>query len=154
MSTSKPVPAERFIVLLRHGIAEDAAPDQKDEERALTKKGRAEMKDIARGLKRVVKNVDAIYSSPLLRAMQTAKRIAKVYDLDVTMTDALRPGASPKELLKGRVILIGHEPDLTETMRAITGIKTGRVQLDKGGCYGIRDTTLEWVLTPRVLRKL
>ena len=139
---------------MRHGIAEEAAPDQKDEERALTKKGRAEMKDIARGLKRVVKNVDAIYSSPLLRAMQTAKRIAKVYDLDVTMTDALRPGASPKELLKGRVILIGHEPDLTETMRAITGIKTGRVELDKGGCYGISDTTLEWVLTPRVLRKL
>jgi phosphohistidine phosphatase SixA len=56
-------------------------------------------------------------------------------------------------LLKGRVILVGHEPDLTENMRAITGIKSGRVELEKGGCYGIRDTTLEWILTPRVLRK-
>lgn len=154
MSSSKPVPDERFIVLLRHGIAEDAALDQKDEDRALTKKGDARMKEIARGLKRVVKHVDAIYSSPLLRARQTAKRIAKVYGIEVTVTDALRPGASPKELLKSRVILIGHEPDLTETMRAITGLKTGRVELDKGGCYGIRGTTLEWVLTPRVLRKL
>ena len=139
---------------MRHGIAEDAAPDQKDEDRALTKEGRAQMKEIARGLKRVVKNVDAIYSSPLLRARQTAKWIAKAYGIDVTVTDALRPGASPKDLLKGRVILIGHEPDMTETMRAIAGIKAGRVQLEKGGCYGIRDTTLEWILTPRVLRKL
>jgi len=32
MSNSKPAPDERFIVLLRHGIAEDAAPDQKDED--------------------------------------------------------------------------------------------------------------------------
>jgi phosphohistidine phosphatase len=139
---------------MRHGVSEDAAADQKDEERVLTKEGRADVKEIARGLKRVVKNVDAIYSSPLLRAMQTAKRIAKAYGIDVTTTDALRPGASPKELLKGRVILIGHEPDMTETMRALTGIKAGRVKLEKGGCYGIRDTTLEWILTPRVLRKL
>ncbi len=155
MLISKRVPADRFVVLLRHGIAEDATGEMKDEDRALTSEGKARMKEIARGLARIVPEVDAIYSSPLVRAMQTAKRVAKVYGLDVTPTDALRLDAPAKGIaaLLGaqRTILVGHAPELT---RAIRMLAKAEVELKKGGCCGIRGTTLEWVLTPKVLRKL
>ena len=167
MSPSKAVPDfDRFVVLLRHGIAEDAAPDQKDEDRALTTEGHLRVKQIAHGLARIFPKVQAIYSSPLLRAMQTARRVAKAYGgrVEVTVSDALKPGASTKELRAlldstkaRRVIVVGHEPNLTENAHALAALgKSARVELKKGGCYGVRLTknggVLEWLLPPRALR--
>jgi phosphohistidine phosphatase len=173
MSTSKkaaprePKP-ERFIVLLRHGIAEERSDEKKDEERSLTAEGHAKMKQIARGLERVLPKVQAIYSSPLLRAVQTALWVAKGYRsrVEVKTTEALAPGASRKEFKslieaidQKRVIVVGHEPNLTESLAALTGIDAKKLELKKGGAYGVLlhgDGTaeLEWVLTPKVLRKL
>ncbi len=168
MSTSTRVQpdADRFVVLMRHGIAEDAAADRKDEDRALTPEGHVRVKEIARGLKRIFRKVDAIYSSPLVRAMQTAQRVAKAYDLEITRTDALRPGAKPKELQAllakskaRRILVVGHEPNLTDNVRALAALgKSARIDLKKGGCCGVRlhadgSAVLEWVLPPRVLRK-
>ena len=169
MSTSKKAaapPPERFIVLLRHGIAEDAAPDKKDEDRGLTAEGHARMKQIARGLERSLPKAQAIYSSPLLRAVQTALWVSKAYRsrANVNTTEALSPSASSKQFLElvrsieeRRSVIIGHEPVLTAGLHALTGV--AGVELKKGGCYGVRvlpDGTalLEWVLPPRILRKL
>jgi phosphohistidine phosphatase len=164
----KPSPAERFIVLLRHGIAEDASAEKKDEDRGLTREGHARMKEIARGLERVLPKAQAIYTSPLLRAVQTALWVSKGYKSRVTIntTDALAPGASAKELrafldsiAERRVVVVGHEPTLTRALGALTGVDVPRLELKKGGCYGVRvlgdgSATLEWLLPPRVLRKL
>lgn len=169
MSTSKAAPPEeRLIVLLRHGIAEDPTPDKKDEDRSLTAEGHARMKQIARGMERVLPRVQAIYASPLLRAVQTALWVSKGYRSRVTVntSDLLAPGAKGKELvdfLRGlqerRAIVVGHEPSLTNALRALLGVKAGELELKKGGCYCVRLTadgqaSLEWVLPPRVLRKL
>lgn len=180
MSTSKkaaprkqkqppPPPAEeRFFVLLRHGIAEEATPDKKDEDRGLTAEGHARMKEIARGLERALPKAQVIYSSPLLRAVQTALWVSKGYKskMNINTTDALAPGATPKqflELIKSiperRVIFVGHEPTLSANMAALVGIERAKVELKKGGCYGVRidpdgTGTLEWLLSPRVLRKI
>lgn len=171
MSTSKAAPpesTERFIVLLRHGIAEEAAPGKKDADRSLTAEGHARMKEIARGLAEVLPNVRAIYSSPLLRAVQTALWVSRAYRsrAAVTTTDALAPGASKKEFLaliasiaEERAILVGHEPALTANLRTLTGLRAGTLELKKGGCYGVRllgedQGVLEWLLPPRVLRKV
>ena len=170
MSTSKPAPreSERFIVLLRHGIAEDQTPEKDDADRALTTEGHLRMKEIARGLERIFSKAQVIYSSPLVRAMQTAKRVAKAYRdrVKIETTDALLPGASTKDLLaliaksKARhLIFVGHEPNLTNNLRALTGLgKSARLDLKKGGCYGVRlqadgKGVLEWVLPPKALRK-
>jgi phosphohistidine phosphatase SixA len=79
----------------------------------------------------------------------------------------LAPGASKKEFLaliasmkESRAIFVGHEPTLTDNLRAL--LKIGRSQafeLKKGGCHGVRigadgSAVLEWVLPPRILRKL
>jgi phosphohistidine phosphatase SixA len=164
-----PEPIERFIVLLRHGLAEDATPEKKDEDRGLTAEGHARMKQIARGLERALPKAEAIYSSPLLRAVQTSLWVSKAYRsrLNVNTVEALIPGAGPKQfralvdqIEERRAIIVGHEPNLTDNLRALVHIKeSDAIELKKGGCYGIRlhpDGTaiLEWLLPPRILRKL
>lgn len=160
---------ERFLVLLRHGIAEEASPEKKDEDRSLTAEGHARMKQIARGLEATLPKAGAIYSSPLLRAVQTSLWVSKAYRsrVDINTTDALTPDATAKQfraLVAGiqerRAIIVGHEPNLTNNLRALTGLKeSDAIELKKGGCYGIRlnadgSAVLEWLLPPRILRKL
>ncbi|HEX8616658.1 MAG TPA: phosphoglycerate mutase family protein [Thermoanaerobaculia bacterium] len=164
-----PERAERFIVLLRHGVAEEATPEKRDEDRGLTADGHARMKQIARGLERALPKAEAIYSSPLLRAVQTSLWVSKAYRsrLDINTVDALVPDAGAKQFLaliadieERRAIIVGHEPSLTDNLRALVHIKeSDAIELKKGGCYGIRlnpDGTaiLEWLLPPRILRKL
>lgn len=173
MSKSKAAPptdSERTIVLLRHGIAEEKSADGKDETRSLTAEGRARMRDVARGLAELFPKVDAIYTSPLLRAVQTAQAVAKAYgkDVKITTTDALTPGSDAKafrallaENAHRRAIYVGHEPTLTAFFLALLGIRKpkGVVELKKGGCYLVTiaadgAVSLELVLAPRVLRRL
>lgn len=160
---------ERFVVLLRHGIAEDPTPDKPDEERGLTAEGHARMKQIARGLERALPRVQAICSSPLLRAVQTALWVSKAYRSRVVITtnEALAPGTTPAQFLEliasipaRRFVVIGHEPVLTEGLRALLRLgPSPAFELKKGGCFGVRllpdgSAVLEWVLPPRILRKL
>lgn len=160
---------ERFIVLLRHGLAEDAVEGKSDEERELTSEGHAQMKQIAKGLERAFPKALAIYSSPLTRAKQTALWVSKGYRsrVKVTTVDALRPGATTAELRdfveqvqERRAIIVGHEPSLSTIAMTLIGIPTGQpLELMKGGCYGVRvhgdgRAGLEWLLSPRILRKL
>jgi phosphohistidine phosphatase len=167
MSTSKKAAvAERFIVLLRHGIAEDVTAEKKDEDRGLTSEGHSRMKEIARGLAEVLPKAQVIYTSPLLRAVQTALWVSKGFKskLSINTTDALAPAATTKQFLEllrsieeRRVIFVGHEPNMSANVAALTGVK--KLELKKGGCYGVRidaegTATLEWLLTPRVLRRL
>lgn len=158
---------ERFIVLLRHGIAEDQVPGKRDEERALTPEGHARMKQIARGIESILPKVQAIYSSPLLRTVQTSLWVAKAYRsrVNVTTKDALAPDAKTRDFLafvnaieERRAIVVGHEPTLSAWLQVLTG-STVPMELKKGGCYGVRlfpdgRAVLEWLLPPRILRKL
>jgi phosphohistidine phosphatase len=154
----------KFLVLLRHGIAEDKSAEKPDAERELTEEGRRRMKRIAKSLARLFPEAESIYSSPLVRCVQTAKVVAKAYDekLEITLSDALRPEGSPgdvRKLVAARkidyAIFVGHEPNLSEILLDLTKMR-GDIELKKGGCYGIAfDGTaarLEWMLSPRVLR--
>jgi phosphohistidine phosphatase len=170
MSTLKAaLPDERFLILLRHGIAEDPVEGKRDEERSLTAEGHARMKQIARGLERALPKVPVVYTSPLLRAMQTALWVSKGYRSRITIetTAALAPAATQEEFLAflatvphRRFIVVGHEPNLTDSLRTLTGLTESHgVELKKGGCYGVTIAPdghgiLEWVLPPRILRKL
>lgn len=153
---------DKFVVLLRHGIAAPAGTEP-DETRELTEEGHRRMRQIARGFKRYFPKAETIISSPLTRALQTATWVGKALDRGVVTSDALRPDGDPAAVRKlieetnaRRIILVGHEPSLTRTMLALTKTQ-GELELKKGGCYGIRfdnaeDARLEWMLPPRVLR--
>lgn len=158
----------RFVILLRHGIAEEKSADKPDEDRALTKEGNARMKQNARGLAEAFPKAEAIYSSPLVRAIQTGLWLTKKYrrKLRLQTIESLRHEKDPAEVIEfvrqlseRRIILVGHEPHLSGTMGAWTGLGTEGFELKKGGCYGLKvpdegPATLEWMLPPRILRKL
>jgi len=149
-----------FIVLLRHGIAHPRGT-KPEEERDLTDVGHKRMKEVARGLANLFPKAGALLSSPLLRCMQTAEWVEKAYGgrLHIELRDELRPEGDRAALRalaeathKQRVILVGHEPWLSES------IQRPELELKKGGCYGLRVSAdamqLEWMLPPRALRRL
>jgi phosphohistidine phosphatase len=159
---------EKFVVFLRHGLAEERSADKPDAERTLTYEGHARMKEIGRGLEDVFPKADALLSSPLVRATQTALWVAKAYRgaLHPETTEELAPERTAAELLAYvrsldavRPILVGHEPLLSSAAAALVGIDSKSLDLKKGGCFGVRippagSPVLEWVLPPRVLRRV
>jgi phosphohistidine phosphatase len=158
---------EKFVVLLRHGIAEPHGARADDDARILTETGNRRMKQIGRGLAKRFPKAEVIYSSPLIRCVETAEWVEKAYGSIIFKTsDALRPDAAIDDfrtLVDGsearRIICAGHEPNLSKTMLAVTKMRSdGAIELKKGGCYGIRvfadgSAQLEWMLPPRVLRR-
>jgi len=160
------------LYLLRHGIAEDARPGGTDRERRLTSRGRARMRRAARGLKALVGEVDAIYTSAYPRASETAALVAAAIRRDLVPRphEALTPDMSPMDVVRAlrtmrgeRLMLVGHEPGLSRTAALLlTGSVDGvHIDLKKGGCVALRVRTaapraaiLEWVGTPRMLRRV
>lgn len=163
-----PAGRQQFVVLLRHGVAEERSDDKPDSDRSLTKEGVQKMKKISRGLAELLPDADVIVSSPLVRCVQTALWVAKAYDqkVEIRTADELIPGSGARgyrsvlsRIQVERAIVVGHEPDLTECMRNLLGLRSrADLQLRKGGAYGLDvaagDATLRWMLTPRILRKL
>ena len=156
---------ERFLILLRHGIAEPHGT-RPDPERELTDEGHRRMKDIARGLQTLFPKAQAIVSSPLRRTMQTAEWVARAYrhKIAIETSDALAPDSDEAKFRAlvasveaRRAIFVGHEPTLSAFMLALTGM-SGTIELKKGGCYGVRlsadgTAALEWMLPPRAMRR-
>jgi phosphohistidine phosphatase len=156
-----------LIVLFRHGIAEDKDGGKPDEQRRLTREGHREVKRVARSLAKLLPDAGAIYSSPLIRAWETAEWVAKAYDrsMDIETTPVLAPGSDSGELrglLRRATVecayFVGHEPHLTSLMLALTDMRTGgELSLKKAGCYGLTledaDATarLRWMLAPAVM---
>lgn len=156
------------LYFLRHGIAADAEEFAgSDAERPLTKEGRNRMEREARALARLGVEVDAVITSPLLRARQTAEIAlgAVASRSDLVVDDRLGPDfdiAKLRELLSDRancdaLMIVGHEPSMSATLSALIG--GGTIELKKGGVarVNIDDPstargTLEWLLTPKVLR--
>ena len=162
------------LYLVRHGIAEVGDQSTADADRRLTEEGTRKMTGAARGLKRLGVAPDAILSSPLRRAAETAARIAAVVapDVDVQTYRPLAPGQGAKAVLRGlaghrgaqQLILVGHQPDLGELASYLLSGSPDVVPLPfkKGAVAAIRVESLppraagqlEWFLTPRQLRAI
>ena len=72
------------LVVVRHADAGDreafAKTGKSDDLRPLSEKGRKQMKGASKGLRALVPGADLIVTSPLTRAVQTAKIVAVAYD--------------------------------------------------------------------------
>jgi phosphohistidine phosphatase len=110
------------VFLVRHA---EAAPGDPDELRPLTTAGRATAEALGEQLASY--ELDAVVSSPLLRARETAAPIARGAHLVAAVEPALAPGAdaqSLREALAGRgetVVAVGHQPDCAEIVLELTG---------------------------------
>jgi phosphohistidine phosphatase len=160
------------LLVIRHAIAlarEEFSGDD-DALRPLTREGRQQMQRVAKGLRRIVGDVDVLGSSPLLRAMQTADIVAEEFaGVDIEMVKALEPeSALPTFVTWLRkqgdaevVAVVGHEPHLgTLVTWLLAGLDEPRVPLKKGGACLLDfstlprkgGATLRWALTPALLR--
>ncbi len=127
------------LFLVRHGIAEDSAA--KDEWRALTAKGRRRFHRTARAFGRS-ERVDLILTSPLVRAVQTAEILAgQVKHRETRVLEQLQPGNDVASLLTAvaeaagkakSVALVGHDPQLTEVLSALTHVAAQQLDFRKG----------------------
>jgi phosphohistidine phosphatase SixA len=164
------------LLLIRHAIAEDkvefARTGRDDTERPLTKEGKRQMRHVAKGMRRVVRSIDVLAASPLVRAAQTAAIIAKAYgEISVRTVPELAPESAPAAFAKWLrtqrdadvIAVVGHEPHLGMlTTWLMTGIRDSHVTLEKGGACmleieehpGALSATLQWSLTPGVMERL
>jgi phosphohistidine phosphatase SixA len=110
------------LFLVRHA---EAAPGEPDELRPLTPAGRNVARDL--GVRLASERPDAVVSSPLLRARETAEQIARAAGLTAEADDRLAPGASADDVQAAiagrgeRVIAVGHQPDCSAIVLALTG---------------------------------
>jgi phosphohistidine phosphatase len=110
------------LFLVRHA---EAAPGEPDELRPLTPRGREAAR--ALGEKLAAERPDAVISSPLLRARETAEQIARAAGGEVDADDRLAPGATAadvKAAVAGRgetVVAVGHQPDCSTIVLELTG---------------------------------
>jgi phosphohistidine phosphatase SixA len=81
------------LFLVRHA---EAAPGDPDELRPLTAAGRVVARDLGERL--APEHPDAVVSSPLLRARETAEQIARAAGLTAEADDRLAPGATAEDL--------------------------------------------------------
>lgn len=165
------------IYLMRHGIAEDRDPadSSDDAKRPLTPEGEVRMRAIARGLDRLGVKWDWIITSPLKRAVETADALTDELSSSAPrdLCEALVPGDGSRQKVisflaqhpgRSRVLLVGHEPSLSElASELIAGSREASLMFKKGGCCLVSfdefpsvkaPGVLTWWLTPRVLRKI
>lgn len=164
------------IIFIRHAIAEDrttfAKISKNDSLRPLTEKGIKRIEQSRQGLKRVEPIADYIFSSTLVRAIQTADIIGELYPEATRKAIAqLNPGSDPAKLNslladlppQSTVLLIGHEPDLSELISWYTnGSHFNFLQLKRGAACLLQfkdnpkpaSAEMIWLLPPKQLRSL
>lgn len=161
------------IYILRHGIAvQRGTPGYPDDDRPLTDEGIDKMKTGAKGIARIAGAFDVIISSPLIRALDTAKITAKAagYTGEIVITELLIPGAPMGSLFryideyrdKEKVLLVGHEPQLGFIASRLLGTNDSVIMFKKGGICRIDISNaafgekgiLIWSLTPKQLRMI
>jgi phosphohistidine phosphatase len=109
------------VVLVRHA---EAAPGDPDELRALTAEGHEQARRLGERLHAEGVEPDAVLSSPLLRARETALELGFG---EPEPRDELAPGATADDVraaVVGRgqtVVVVGHQPDCSRITAALRG---------------------------------
>jgi phosphohistidine phosphatase len=147
--------------MLRHGeaVPHDSKPDP---ERELTPRGRAQSEAAGRALAALNEEFDACYSSPKLRAWETASLACQSLNIEPVREDALADGFNRVDALAlldahpdKKILIVGHEPSFSQVVYDFTG---ARIDFKKGGVAALnpRRTSAELLvlLRPRELEAI
>jgi phosphohistidine phosphatase len=151
------------LYFLRHGEADWPDWKKSDDERPLTKRGKKEMHEVGKFLKRVKADPELIVTSPLPRASQTAEIAAEHLKVKSREDKLVAPGFGRAELERlfkkypaESLMIVGHEPDFSETISDLTGAS---LKLSKGGVALVeldrswRRGRLLWLFPPKIAKK-
>jgi len=160
------------LLVLRHGEAGQRSTSVSDFNRSLTVEGKREVEEISNGLQALEIKLDKIFTSPLLRSKQTAEIVLKTlkYKSKIEELGALKPEGNRLELYSilsklkqdAMVLVVGHEPYLSELVGEAISQSGCRIDLKKAGLARIRIISilpkikgeLRWLLTPKHLKKM
>ena len=107
------------LLIIRHGHAEPRGDSGGDASRRLTEDGRKKLRRGVKGLRKLVPELDALVSSPLVRAVETAAIVAEAYGgLAVEETPCLEPEREPKELGDWLALAPGRRSRSSATSRS------------------------------------
>ena len=140
-----------MIWLLRHGEAEDGAPDA---ERSLTAKGERQARAAGAALAAIGASVEACLTSPKVRAADTARLACEALGVEPVLEPTLAGGPfDARQLGVGfeAVLLVGHDPDFSMAVHALTG---AQVRMKKGGLAGVEKGELIVLLRPCELERI
>ena len=128
--------------LLRHGEAEphDARDDA---DRRLTPRGERQSRDAGAALAKLGLELEAAYTSPRVRAADTARLACEALGVEAEVDERLSGGweaADARDLFAGagadaRILVVGHEPNFSPVVFDPTG---ARIDLKKGGVAAVR----------------
>lgn len=153
------------IYFLRHGVAVEPE-DWKgsDYDRPLTSDGRKRMEHEAKAIRKLGLELDAILTSPLIRAKDTATLVGETLQLTVKEDERLGGDfevAALEAILQDHadakaLMLVGHEPSFSAVVGRLIG--EARLELKKGGlaCVELPDAKtmtgeLRWLIPPKLL---
>jgi phosphohistidine phosphatase len=162
------------LIVVRHAIAceRDRVRWKDDRTRPLTAEGRKRFRKIAAGLGRFAKKPDLVFTSRLVRSVETAEILEKSAGWPAaTRCSELAPESAPAQTLKqlraercARIAIVGHEPHLSRFVGACIAGAGARavIEIKKGGVailrfkhrIGFGGATLLALLPPRALRKI
>lgn len=152
------------VLFFRHGEADWPEWDKPDDERPLTKKGKAEVERVARFISRQKIEPLLVFTSPLPRAAQTAKIVADELSLELGVEKSLGKGFGVKQFAAlvtkhdvDCLVLVGHEPDFTNVIGALTGAdvvlrKSGVALVEVDEPY--EEGTLHWLFPPQFAKRV
>jgi phosphohistidine phosphatase len=152
------------VYFLRHGDADWPDWEGSDDERPLNKRGKKEMRRVAKFLSVLDLKPDEILTSPLPRARETADIAAERFKLHVREEDTLAGGFNAdalKDLVRkyhvDNLMVVGHEPNFSEVIADLTGADC---KLSKGGfaLVELDDEKMEgrllWLFPPKIAKAL
>jgi len=160
------------LYLIRHGVAAERGDEYPDDsKRPLTAGGISRLRKEAKALDALGFGFDHIITSPLVRTKQTADVFAESLKSkpSVSTSDALAPAGTPaaviqelgKHVKKGRIALVGHEPNIGELAARLIGARVP-MEFKKGAICRIDFETvppkgtgqLRWFVTAKMLRSI
>jgi phosphohistidine phosphatase len=130
------------LILWRHAEAIDLELVGDDMLRTLTPRGERQAARMAAWLDRQLPDGAKVWSSPALRAEQTAKALGKKFKV----SPALAPLATVDQLLelvqwphgKGCILVTGHQPTLGQTLSRLLGLTEKECAVKKGAIWWLR----------------
>ncbi len=162
------------LYILRHATAEETSSSGDDGSRRLTERSKEKMRKAAAGMRDIGLKFDAILTSPLARATETAEIVAAAYHnaTPPTVLPVLATGVTALDAVAGLrpfakhddVMIVGHEPQLSAIASILLAGASDviHVRLKTAGCIAIDlparfdrgGGELLWMLTHRQFRQM
>lgn len=155
------------LYLVRHSEAENIKKGQNDFDRELTESGKSIISNAANNWIKIIKSIDFLVSSQLIRAKQTAEIIKQSFQFqnEIIFDNRLNPGCKVEniidilnELNGNNILIVGHQPDLSKITSALISDSIASIDFKKGtiakisfdGKIRTGNGVLEFLIIPKI----